>query len=425
MKIGIIGGSGLDDPSLLEDFEEVNIETPFGNPSSAISSGKISGVDVAILSRHGKRHEITPTNVNNRANIYALKEIGCTHIIATTAVGSLREKIGRGDFVILDQFIDFTKHRKTTFYEEFKDSPKHTAMAKPFDGELRERVVEKCRELDINHLNYGTVITIEGPRFSTIAESKMFQSFGADVINMSTAPEVVLANEIGIPYVAIAMSTDYDCWKTDEEAVTWDAILETFEKNVSKVKRLLIEVIKTFSRDDRLDFIKSQIRTIPNFPKEGIMFRDITTLFGNPDGMKKVMEVLGERYRNKKIDVVCGIESRGFIVGGSLAEKLGCSFVPIRKKGKLPYNVISQDYQLEYGVDTIEIHTDAIKEGQVVLIIDDLIATGGTAKAACQLVEKVGGKIAECSFIIDLPELKGKEKLVNYPVYTMVEFEGE
>jgi len=244
VKIGIIGGSGLDNPDILNQATEKEVNTQYGNPSSTLKIGKIKGVDMVLLARHGRKHTITPTNVNNRANIQALKDEGCTHIIATTACGSLREEIGRGHFVILDQFIDFTRLRKLTFYDEFEPStPKHTPMAEPFDTELRKKLNETCRELNLQHHEKGTVITIEGPRFSTKAESNMFRQWGADVINMSIAPEVTLANEAEIPYAAIAMSTDYDCWKDDEEPVTWEAVLEIFKENVNKVTDLLINTI--------------------------------------------------------------------------------------------------------------------------------------------------------------------------------------
>ena len=156
----------------------------------------------------------------------------------------MREEIGRGHLVILDQFIDFTKQRKISFHEKFEPhKPVHTPMAEPFDKKLRDLLNKKCEELKIVHHKKGTVITIEGPRFSTKAESNMFRIWGADVINMSIAPEASLANEAGIPYAAVAMSTDYDCWKSDEEPVTWSAILDIFGKNVEKVTKLLVETI--------------------------------------------------------------------------------------------------------------------------------------------------------------------------------------
>jgi adenine phosphoribosyltransferase len=173
--------------------------------------------------------------------------------------------------------------------------------------------------------------------------------------------------------------------------------------------------------------LKEKIRTVPDWPKKGVMFRDITTLLQDSKAFHHVIEVLSERYKSRKPDVVAGIEARGFIFGGALAHELGCGFVPIRKKGKLPYKTSREEYALEYGTDVIEVHIDAIRPGQRVLLVDDLIATGGTALAACKLIEKLGGKIMECAFIIDLPDLGGRKKLLDagYPVVTLVEFEGE
>jgi 5'-methylthioadenosine phosphorylase len=241
VKVGIIGGSGLDDPKILEGAKDIEIDTPYGKLPSPVKVGKIKGIDVVILARHGREHTVPPTQVNFRANIYALKRLGCTHIIATTACGSLREEIKRGDFVILDQFIDFTKHRVISFTEKFEPhKPVHVAMADPFNEPLRKIFIDGCKKLGYQYHRKGTVITIEGPRFSTRAESKMFRIWGADVINMSIAPEAILANELGIPYAAVAMSTDYDCWKEDEEPVSWEAILSVFKENVEKVTKLLI-----------------------------------------------------------------------------------------------------------------------------------------------------------------------------------------
>lgn len=171
--------------------------------------------------------------------------------------------------------------------------------------------------------------------------------------------------------------------------------------------------------------IKEKIRTVPHWPVEGVMFRDITTLLQDPEAFRHVCDELYGRYKDEKIDVVVGIEARGFIFGAVLAYKLGVGFVPIRKKGKLPHKTVAHTYQKEYGPDTIEVHEDAIKKGDKVLLIDDLIATGGTVDAATKLIEKLGGKIVECAFIIDLPDLKGKEKLKGYKIFTMCEFEGE
>jgi adenine phosphoribosyltransferase len=173
--------------------------------------------------------------------------------------------------------------------------------------------------------------------------------------------------------------------------------------------------------------IKKAIRTIPDFPKKGIMFRDITTLLQNKIAFHEACDEFYNHYKNEKIDAILGIESRGFIFGSVLAYKLGVGFIPARKPGKLPYKTITESYDLEYGTNTIEIHEDAIKKGEKILIVDDLLATGGTANAACKLVEKLGGKIIECAFIVDLPDLGGKKRLeaAGYKTFRLVEFEGE
>ena len=244
--VGIIGGSGLDDPDIVKNEKFVDVDTPYGKPSSTLATGQVAGVDVILLGRHGKRHQYSPTQVNNRANIHALKTTGATHILATTACGSLRKMIDRGHFVIMDQFIDFTRFRKNTFFDTFEDGANHTPMAEPFDKGLRACLYNASVELGYPTHNGGTVVTIEGPRFSTKAESHMFRAWGADVINMSTAPEAMLANEAEIPYAAVAMSTDYDCWKEDEAPVTWDEILAVFNQNADNVKKLLVSVIALF-----------------------------------------------------------------------------------------------------------------------------------------------------------------------------------
>jgi 5'-methylthioadenosine phosphorylase len=242
--IGIIGGSGLDNPDIFSNPRDEQVSTPYGEPSSPLKHGTIDGTEVILLGRHGREHTIPPSQVNYRANIAALKAAGCTHIVATTAVGSLRENIQRGDLIVIDQFIDFTKQRKMTFHESFEPrNPVHTAMADPYDNRLREILINECKRLDYPFHARGTVITIEGPRFSSRAESCMFRSWGADIINMSIATETVLANEAGIPYAAAAMSTDYDSWRIDEEPVTWDAIAKVFAENAARVTALLTGVI--------------------------------------------------------------------------------------------------------------------------------------------------------------------------------------
>lgn len=173
--------------------------------------------------------------------------------------------------------------------------------------------------------------------------------------------------------------------------------------------------------------IKSKIRTVPHYPKQGIQFRDITTLLKDPVGLRLTIDELARRYAGMKIDKIAGIEARGFILGAPLAYVMGKGFIPIRKKGKLPAATIGHDYELEYGTDRIEIHIDAIEKGERVLLVDDLIATGGTAEAACKLIQKMGGEIVECCFVIDLPDIGGRTRLekAGHKVFALCEFEGD
>lgn len=240
IKIGIIGGSGLDDAKLFKDYKEISVSTKYGNPSSTLVTGRVGESNVVILARHGKGHTIYPSGVNFRANVAALKKIGCTHILATTACGSLKEEIEPGHLVFPDQFIDFTRKRELTFHDE---TVVHTPMAEPFCKKLRDLLKETAEELNFKHCVGGTVIAIEGPRFSTKAESHMFRSWKADIINMTTVPEVTLAREAGICYQSIAMSTDYDCWREGDEPVTWDMIVERMSQNADNVKKLVLTTI--------------------------------------------------------------------------------------------------------------------------------------------------------------------------------------
>lgn len=243
--IGIIGGTGLEKSDILENAKLQSITTSFGEPSSPILTGTICGKKVAIVSRHGLEHTITPTHVNYRANIMALKKLGCNDIIATTACGSLREEIHPGHFAIPDQFIDFTHRRTNTFCEEFEPNNMiHCPMAHPYDARLREILVNAVKSQNAIVHEDKTILTIEGPRFSSKAESKMFRLWGADLINMTTATETALANEAGLNYALISIATDYDCWKDDEEHVTLEMVLKNFQKSVAIMQKILIEAIK-------------------------------------------------------------------------------------------------------------------------------------------------------------------------------------
>lgn len=252
IKIGIIGGSGLDNPDLLEDRSEKFVDTPYGKPSDALILGKIKGVDCVLLARHGRKHDLYPSSVNYRANMWALKQEGCSIVVVTTACGSLQEGVAPGDIVILDQFIDRTTKRMQTFYDGGEHSPKgvcHIPMADPFCPELRQVLIDSAKEEGITHHPAGTNVTIEGPRFSSRAESNLFRSWGCTIINMTTVPEVVLAKELGLSYAALALVTDYDCWKVGEE-VSVEAVMRTMKGNAEKAIKILLAAIPKIAAKD-------------------------------------------------------------------------------------------------------------------------------------------------------------------------------
>lgn len=248
IKIGMIGGSGFDDPDFLTDVNRVKKGTPFGHLSSDLIIGRAGDIEVALLSRHGSGHRIMPSQVNYRANLWAMKDMGVTHIIATSACGSLREEIEPGHLVFPDQFIDWTRGRKSTFFEG--DQVVHIAVADPFCERLRNILIETASREGVVHHPVGTVVTIEGPRFSTRAESRMFRGWGGDVVNMSTVPEAVLAREVGICYAVTAMSTDYDSWHESEEPVTWEMIVQTMNKNVDNVKKIFFHALPRITYEE-------------------------------------------------------------------------------------------------------------------------------------------------------------------------------
>ncbi len=239
--IGIIGGSGLYDPGILTNSREIKVYTPYGEPSDLITIGNIEGKTVAFIPRHGKRHRIPPHKINYRANIWALKELGVKWVISVSAVGSLRMDYKPGNFVIPDQFIDMTKSREYTFF----DGPivAHVSMADPFCNHLRNIIVQTAKELNITVHDSGTYVCIEGPRFSTRAESRIWREvYKADIIGMTLVPEVNLACEMQMCYATIAMVTDYDVFA--DKPVTAEEVTKVMSENTENAKRLLYAVIK-------------------------------------------------------------------------------------------------------------------------------------------------------------------------------------
>lgn len=245
--IGIIGGSGLTSIDGLNVVEERWLETPYGAPSSPVRIGEFEGVKVAFLARHGDGHFIPPTRVNYRANIFALKMAGVDRVLALSAVGSLREEIRPRDFVIVDQAVDRTRLRANTFFD--RDMAVHVSVADPYCGCLRESLSASCRSLNIPVHDKGTYVCIEGPQFSTRAESSLYRSWGMDVIGMTNIPECKLAREAELCFATVALATDYDVWHTAED-VSADAVVANMMANVENVKRLLAHTLKNLPHTD-------------------------------------------------------------------------------------------------------------------------------------------------------------------------------
>lgn len=257
-RIGIIGGSGLYNIEGIEKISEELLSTPFGAPSCTYVIGKLDGVEVVFLPRHGRGHRISPSDINYRANIFGMKKLGVDAIISVSAVGSLKENIKPLDFVVPDQFLDRTKNRACTFFDSGLVA--HVAFADPVSPELTKILVESCQELGLTVHAGGTYVNMEGPQFSTKAESKLYRSWGMDIIGMTNLTEAKLAREAEISYATLAAATDYDCWYEAHESVTVDMIIANLNKNIENAKKILkksipkVAALKSFSASDALKY---------------------------------------------------------------------------------------------------------------------------------------------------------------------------
>jgi 5'-methylthioadenosine phosphorylase len=248
IKIGIIGGSGLYKMSALTDVEEMTIETPFGNPSDNLIVGKLGDTKVAFLARHGRNHHLTPSEVPYRANIYAMKQIGVEYLISASAVGSLQEEVKPLDFVLPDQFLDRTKSRQSTFFGE--GIVGHIAFGDPVCHQLADVLAASITGLNLPDVilhQGGTYVCMEGPAFSTKAESNMYRMLGGKVIGMTNLPEAKLAREAEIAYATLAMATDYDCWHPDHDSVTIELVIANLQKNALNAQEVIKEAVRRLS----------------------------------------------------------------------------------------------------------------------------------------------------------------------------------
>ena len=243
-KLAIIGGSGLYDVGELKDIEFIKLDTPWGKPSDDILKTKYNNKDVYFLPRHGRGHFISPSNINFRANIDALKQLGVTDIVSVSAVGSLKENLAPGKFVIVDQFIDRTFARNKTFFDD--EIVAHVSMAHPTSNGLMNACEEIIKKEKIDYQRGGTYIVMEGPQFSTLAESNLYRSWNADVIGMTNMPEAKLAREAEIRYASVSMVTDFDCWHPDHENVDVQQVIKVLLDNAEKAKKMIKNIIENF-----------------------------------------------------------------------------------------------------------------------------------------------------------------------------------
>jgi 5'-methylthioadenosine phosphorylase len=236
--LGIIGGSGLYELEGLAQLEEVKVETPFGAPSDAVIRGRLGDVTLLFLPRHGRGHRLPPHRINYRANVFALKQLGAQQVLSCSAVGSLKESIHPGDFVLVDQFIDRTRDRASTFFDDFA-MVAHVGFGDPVDAALVAAAASAAKSVGASLKIGGTYVCMEGPQFSTRAESQLYRSWGASVIGMTNLPEAKLAREAELPYATLAMVTDYDCWHESEEPVTVEAVIRVLTSNVKRAREVI------------------------------------------------------------------------------------------------------------------------------------------------------------------------------------------
>jgi 5'-methylthioadenosine phosphorylase len=269
--LGVIGGSGLYEIDGLQDVREERVETPWGHPSDVIVTGQLGDVRMLFLPRHGRGHKVSPSGINYRANVAALKMLGATHLVAVSAVGSMKEEIAPGHFVVVDQFIDLTKHRYTTFFsrdgaQDLGAPVAHVGFAEPICSLLAASLHEAAVSTGVMTHRGGTYVCIEGPQFSTRAESLLYRSWGVSVIGMTNATEAKLAREAELPFATLALATDYDCWHGAHEDVSVEAVVATMKANVKNARATILEVAKRLpdpTKSNAFGALKSAVMTDP------------------------------------------------------------------------------------------------------------------------------------------------------------------
>lgn len=413
MAIGIIG-------ALDEEIEE------YKNLVKEIKEEEIAGIKFYL----GKIEDIEV--VIAKCGVGKVNAALCTQImidrklvdkiIFTGVAGAINPILEIGDIVISTDSVQHDMDGEKLGFEKGQIPYTDLKFFKASES-LIELAKKSCDDLKLKNIT-GRILT--GDQFITNAlHSEQIKTlFLGDCVDMESAAVAHVCVKNKIEHLIIRAISD----KADHKAeVNFKEFVKSSAKNSSQVVLGILKSLKTEDKTKkRAEFIKSKIRTIAHWPKQGVMFRDITTLLNNAEGFSHVIDILEERYKKVEIDKIVGIESRGFIIASALASRLKKPLVLIRKPGKLPAETIREEYELEYGKDAIEIHKDAITPGQKVIIADDLCATGGTMLASARLIEKLGAEVLECAFIIDLPELEGSRRISKkYKVFKIIDFEGE
>ncbi len=285
-RIGIIGGSGLYKMDALKDVEEVQVQTPFGSPSDALILGKLDGTRVAFLARHGRNHTLLPSELPFRANIYAMKHLGVEYLISASAVGSLKEEVKPLDMVVPNQFIDRTKNRISTFFGE--GIVAHIAFGEPICQNLASFLTDAIASLNLQNVTChagGTYVCMEGPAFSTKAESNLYRSWGATVIGMTNLPEAKLAREAEIAYATLALVTDYDCWHSDHDSVTVEMVISNLQRNAVNAQKVIQETVRRLSENPPLSDAHSALK-----------YAILTRLDSVPTAAKEKLGLLLKKY---------------------------------------------------------------------------------------------------------------------------------
>jgi 5'-methylthioadenosine phosphorylase len=280
VRIGIIGGTGLYQMEGFTGVREVAVDTPFGAPSDSLMVGELEGRAVAFLPRHGRGHRILPHELNFQANVFAMKSLGVEFLLSVSAVGSLKQEYAPLDMLVPDQFIDRTRQRRSTFFG--RGLVAHVAFAHPFCSELSKRMAESCAEAGARHHVGGTYVCIEGPQFSTLAESRLYRSWGADVVGMTNLQEAKLAREAELCYATLAMVTDYDCWHPEHDAVTADAVMAVLGQNVATARAVLRGVVRRLPQPRECECsraLRHAILTAPELVPEAVK-RELAPIVG-------------------------------------------------------------------------------------------------------------------------------------------------